>query len=264
MFFDFILSCIGLLRDCWRLITKDRRLRADLIKALKNNDFRLVYQPIAKLSSGQVVGYEALIRWKLPPSDFLPQAQGVGLMRQINEFVIDEAAKTLKTLPEPLWIAVNLSEFKIKDTVDHAIHKHGIARERLCFEILESVELTREIITELEQYQGDHHKLRIDDFGNNHSNPGRFLLQLFWDGMKVDQQFVSGVASDHNKQIICKASLLAARELGLKTVIAEGIATLEDLRCLQEMGYEYGQGFYGGSGLGEPVSGDGLPKVVDS
>ena len=234
-------------------------IQIKLSQALKTGELTLVYQPIAELETGRVVGFEALIRWPgsgLRPDEFLPIAKMARLMPAINEFVIHQVAEQIQYLPEPLWISFNMGE-SVVHIIDRAIKKYGIDPSRLWIELVEHAHLDDAIVAELAACREVGHPVELDDWGTNQSNPLR-LLRLPCDGIKVDIAFIKGVSNSHHKQIICEASLRAAEKFGFATVIAEGVEAEADRLCLIQMGYKLAQGYH--PMLGKPVSGDELPR----
>jgi diguanylate cyclase (GGDEF)-like protein/PAS domain S-box-containing protein len=249
-------------RNAYHFYTADLNERAlemlsmenALRRAIERDEFVLYYQPQIDTYSGAVVGAEALIRWNHPelgpisPARFIPIAEERGLIIQIGNWVIEEAARQAaawRAAKVPaVRIAVNVSavQFRQKDFVEqvtNAVRKHGIPPSALELELTESIvmrdaDAAIEILGKLHDL-GFH--LSIDDFGTGYSSLSR-LRRFPIDKIKIDQSFVA----DENGMGIVNAVIGIARSLNLK-VIAEGVETDEQLRALRELHCDQAQGF---------------------
>jgi EAL domain-containing protein (putative c-di-GMP-specific phosphodiesterase class I) len=228
-----------------------------LHKAIEEQEFVLHYQPIVDLKTGKLVGVEALIRWcpeegtVIPPADFLPVAEDMGLIIPIGEWVMDEACRQLKRWCDagtPLYVAINLSvrqlwHSDVVSMVMDTIQRTGIDRSLLELEVTESAMTVDPVRMEGFLAHFDQHGIRIslDDFGTGYSSLNR-LKHLPIHTLKIDQSFVDGVPDDDDDVAIVTATIQLARSLGLRS-LAEGIETATQWQWLLEAGCEFGQGF---------------------
>lgn len=224
-------------------------------------EFRVNYQPIIHLGSGAICGFEALMRWEHPsrgrvsPAEFIPVCEETGLIIPLGQWILQEAChqtqKWAATIPttHPLFISVNVSgkQLQMPEFIDHLreiIHESGIANTALKLEITEStamedVEATFEIFRRLRSLDIN---LGLDDFGTGYSSLS-YLHRLPVQTLKLDKSFVQDLEHSRESQAIAKTIVALARTLRLKT-IAEGIETVAQLRFLQALGCNYGQGFW--------------------
>jgi diguanylate cyclase (GGDEF)-like protein/PAS domain S-box-containing protein len=234
------------------------RLEGDLRKALTRNEFEVFYQPIMKLSTRTLVGFEALVRWQHPerglllPASFITTAEDMGLIAEIDLWVLGEACQQLKRWQgdsaQPLTMNVNVSARSLlvpdfSERLLRVVLETGVEAGRVKLEITESVlmnEASKELLSGLRE-QGI--RLVIDDFGTGYSSLS-YLHTLPLDSLKIDRSFVQEMTSD-NMQIVSTIILLA-QSLGLD-VVAEGIETQEQVGQLRTLGCEVGQGFLFGS-----------------
>lgn len=236
------------------------RLEAGLRQALDRDEFSLVYQPQYELSSGRLVGVEALLRWDHPelgrvlPERFIHMAEETGLILPIGEWVLRTAcrqtAEWIASGFADLRVAVNLSgrqfiEPGLVEQVRTVLAETGLPPQNLELEITESVlmqdvEQARQTIDTL-RTDGVH--LAVDDFGTGYSSL-LYLKQLPVSRLKISQDFVRDIASDRRDAAIAEAIISLGSSLGLD-IVAEGVETgeqagiLEDLNCPQVQGFHY-------------------------
>jgi EAL domain-containing protein (putative c-di-GMP-specific phosphodiesterase class I) len=239
-------------------VAEKLRLETKLRRALVNEEFLLYYQPKIELKSGQMVGMEALIRWRdpevglIPPGHFIPVLEETQLILQVGRWVIQRAAQQAAEwleLGHPVpRIAVNVSALQLAQrdfvsSLDAALARFPQASSSLDLELTESVLMT--------DFSGNIEKLRaakerglqiaIDDFGTGYSSLG-YLSRLPLDALKVDRSFIDNMADDPQQMSIVTAIISLAHSIDLK-VIAEGVETptqaqlLRLLRCDQIQGY---------------------------
>ena len=221
----------------------DEQLRQIYLQALEQNRFELHYQRICHMRRGNVVGYEALLRWpnsKLGPAEFLPPALQLGIMPNINKWVIDKVAYDLNYIPD-YWVAINISELKGLPEQIAAAADAGLDRSRLRLEIVESLTLDVGAISTLASLRDQGTKLEWDDWGTAYNGLKR-MLDLQADALKLDLQFVRGVTNCHIKQAICNAGLSLCQDIGLES-IAEGVENYDDREWIIQRGCNLGQGF---------------------
>ncbi|OHC27136.1 MAG: diguanylate cyclase [Pseudomonadales bacterium RIFCSPLOWO2_12_59_9] len=259
-------------RDDFRFFIADMNQRAHeqqliidgLRHALQRQEFVLHYQPKLNLESGQIVGCEALIRWRHPqrgftsPGQFIPIAEDSGLIVPISKWVLREACRQARAWQDaklpPITMSVNISaiEFRQKDFLEGisaALKETRLAPHYLELEITEGVfmadiESTGSVLRELKDMGV---RLSIDDFGTGYSSLS-YLRRFPIDVLKIDQSFVRDISIDAHDAALVSAIISMGRSLNLK-VIAEGIETQEQLAFLRAHHCEEGQGFYFSQGV---------------
>ncbi|MFA7242283.1 MAG: EAL domain-containing protein [Sulfuricellaceae bacterium] len=234
-------------------------LENSLRRALERSEFELYYQPQRDIATGQVVGAEALIRWRHPemglvlPDRFIPIAEETGMILPIGEWVMRTACAQNKAWQDagfPLMhIAVNLSgrQFKQKNLVGvikGILAETGLDAEYLELEITESVimEQATETIATLGEMKALGLQLSIDDFGTGYSSLS-YLKRFPIDTLKIDRSFVRDITTDEDDAAITTAVIALAHSLKLM-VIAEGVETAEQLAFLSAHGCDEMQGYY--------------------
>jgi EAL domain-containing protein (putative c-di-GMP-specific phosphodiesterase class I) len=235
-------------------------LESALRRAVLQKDFVLHYQPQIKLDTGEIVGVEALVRWKtedsgtVMPGDFIPLAEETGLINEIGEWVLREGCRQAKEwqdmgLSKARRMAINLSarQFGDKgflDMVVRVLAETGLAAHCLELEITESqvMRQTEGMIQLLNRLSEMGVHLAIDDFGTGYSSLS-YLKRLPIQKLKIDQSFVRDITVDPNDTAIVVAIIHMARSLDLET-IAEGVETADQLALLRSKGCQVGQGFY--------------------
>jgi diguanylate cyclase (GGDEF)-like protein len=236
------------------------KLESDLRQALERQEFRLEYQPIVDLKTGQVAGFEALLRWEHPeygltrPGEFLEVAMELGLMTKIGEWSLREASRQLTIwhaeFPQirPLTMSVNFSLHQLADAdlvklVNEVLLASGVDASSLKIEITESDMMQNpDAVTEvLKQLESHRVQICLDDFGTGYSSLS-YLQQLPITFLKIDQSFVQRLGADDDAFAIVKTIIVLAHQLGQR-VIAEGVETAEHLTILRTLGCEFGQGF---------------------
>ncbi|MEP1420587.1 MAG: EAL domain-containing protein [Erythrobacter sp.] len=234
---------------------KERRdLEMDLRAAISLNEFELYFQPLVNIDTGQTVSYEALIRWNHPtrgivmPDDFIPIAEESGLIVQLGEWVIRNAAREVANWPEHLHVSINLSPAQMRSTnllptVFGAIAQAGIDPDRLELEITENVLLNDSAvnIATLHKLRDFGVRISLDDFGTGYSSLN-YLRSFPFDKIKIDKCFVSGLADNPDCQAIVRAVTGLASNLGMVTT-AEGVEEESQLELLRNEGCTEAQGF---------------------
>jgi diguanylate cyclase (GGDEF)-like protein/PAS domain S-box-containing protein len=235
-----------------------RTIQHELGSAIVRNEFRLFYQPQAKID-GTITGFEALVRWSNPqrgmvsPATFIPVAEESGLIVQIGEWVLREACREAASWPQPLQIAVNLSpiQFRHGDLVGllHSVLlETGLAPARLELEITEGVlvdDFARGVSI-LRRLKLLGVRIAMDDFGTGYSSLS-YLQSFPFDKIKIDQSFISKVKSNPQSAAIVRAVIGLAHGLSLP-VLAEGVETKEQLDFLAAESCDEMQGYL----LGRP------------
>ncbi|HEY7630580.1 MAG TPA: EAL domain-containing protein, partial [Thermoleophilaceae bacterium] len=235
-------------------------LRADLQRAIANNEFELHYQPVVRLKDGTVCGFEALLRWQHPergmmqPDSFIPFAEETGLIVPMGRWVLREGCRKAKIVQEqfpmepPLTMSVNLSVKQLQHSdivadVRDAIEEAEIDPRCLTLEITETVvmadaDLAVERLNELKTLGV---RLAMDDFGTGYSSLS-YLSRFPVDVLKMDRSFLREGQSPEESGL-ASAVVALGQTLALE-VVAEGIELEEQWFTLRELGCEHGQGFY--------------------
>ena len=251
-------------------------LESDLRKALERQQIAVVYQPITRLASNQLAGFEALMRWdhptrgRLGAEDFIPLAEESGLIVELGSYVLgqalEEARSWHRALPrdrDPLFVSVNVSSRQLfrQDMVQEIrlmLAREAVPKGTLKLEITESLvmenpERAVEILTWLKTFGAS---LALDDFGTGYSSLS-YLHRFPCDTIKVDRSLVRNSGLDGSTPLILRSVIALAHELG-KEVVAEGVETQADASYLRSIGCEYGQGYY----YGEPMSAKDVANLL--
>jgi diguanylate cyclase (GGDEF)-like protein/PAS domain S-box-containing protein len=233
-------------------------LEGQLRHAIERKQFEVYYQPQVSLLTGEIIGAEALIRWHHPklglvsPAKFIPLAEETGLIVQIGEWVLREAALQAvlwhKEGHSIQWISVNISGIQIMRS-NFADTVYGVLMETDCNPQMLELEITESTVMQNTEYVIDTFnrikqlglRLAIDDFGTGYSSLSN-LKRLPLDKIKIDQSFVRDLPEDLDDAAIANAIYAMARSLGF-SVIAEGVETHEQAQFLRSMGCEEAQGY---------------------
>ncbi|MEI6622801.1 MAG: PAS domain S-box protein [Actinomycetes bacterium] len=241
-----------------RLANEARRrltIEADIRDGLRAGQLVPWFQPIVELDGGQVVGYEALVRWVRPdgslvlPDQFLPFAERSTLITELDFAVLTQSMQTLKALPPQMHVAVNVSASTLTspdylERVVETLSRSGVDPARLHLEFTETALLgvtdrVRDIMSDLAQLGV---RWYVDDFGTGYSSIAH-LRDLPIAGLKLDRSFTSGLAADDlTCERLAKALAGLADGLGLDTV-AEGVETPAEAAVLRAQGWQHGQGW---------------------
>ena len=252
---------------------RDRRvLHQDLSAAIKNGEISLYYQPQASSRKGdnsEIIGFEALARWRhpvrgfVPPSDFIPLAEESGLIFEMGQWILREACREAASWPVPLRVAVNLSpaQFMHGDVVSlvHSILlETGLVPGRLELEITEGVlieDFDRGLAL-LRRLKGLGVRISMDDFGSGYSSLS--YLQAFpFDKIKIDRAFVMNLGRNPQSAAIVRAVVGLGHGLEM-SIVAEGVETEEQLSFLADEGCDAVQGYY----IGKPLPIDQYDALV--
>ncbi|HEX8169695.1 MAG TPA: EAL domain-containing protein [Thermoanaerobaculia bacterium] len=234
-------------------------VESGLHRALEAGEFELLYQPQLDVSTEQIVGMEALLRWRHPergviaPEEFIGVAEERGLILGIGNWVVCEACRAVRRFHDrghrDFRVAVNISARQFRDpallsNIESAIREAGIDARTLEIEITESVamddvQLTMSTLTELRKSGVT---IAIDDFGTGHSSLS-YIKRFPIDALKIDRAFVTDLPDGFEDAAIVSSVISLANGLGMR-VIAEGVETREQLDFLRENGCREVQGFY--------------------
>jgi diguanylate cyclase (GGDEF)-like protein len=254
-------------QDMNRLAKERLMIEADLRKALENGELILHYQPQVHNPSQRIIGCEALVRWNhpqrglIPPLEFIPIAEESGQIRDIGEWVLNEAcAQQARWEAEgfnDLKMSVNISarqftKQNIVDIVTKCLNRDNINASNLEIEITESaiMENLEDTIKVLAELNAMGVQLAIDDFGTGYSSMA-YLKTFPISRLKIDRSFVNDITTDADDAAIVKATISLCKNLHL-TVIAEGVETCEQVGFLQDSGCSEMQGYF----FGKPVTAD--------
>lgn len=232
-------------------------IEAQLHRALERNEIIVYYQPIVEITSGKIVGFEALVRWikqdgtVIRPDEFITLAEEIGLIVDIGRYVLNTAANQTAAWVDRFGLAftaVNFSsrQFKHNDLatdIFNALKNAQLQARNFEMEITESVLMDDTIdsknLMELMIKQGM--GISIDDFGTGYSSLS-YITSFPITKIKIDLSFVAKLPNDKNALAVVTSIIGLAKSLNLK-VVAEGIETVEQLECLAKLGCQYGQGY---------------------
>jgi diguanylate cyclase (GGDEF)-like protein/PAS domain S-box-containing protein len=236
------------------------RLINDLRGSLSSDQFRLHYQPIVELSSGNIHKAEALIRWQHPargligPAEFIMLAEESGMILEIGDWVFREAARQVQRLRKiyhpDFQISVNKSPIQFRnderyfqDWLPH-LQQLGLPGACISIEITEGLLLdaTPSVKAKLLDLRDAGIQVALDDFGTGYSSLS-YLKKFDIDYIKIDRSFVRNLTALSDDMVLCEAIIVMAHKLGLK-VIAEGIETAMQCKLLTSAGCDYGQGYF--------------------
>ncbi|MEH1945781.1 MAG: EAL domain-containing protein [Nostoc sp.] len=237
------------------------QLETDLRRAIEREEFRVYYQPIVSLTSGSIIGFEALLRWQHPergllnPADFIPLAEETGLIFSIGKWALHEACRQMQ-----VWrvchcsklldkISVNLSakQFSQPDLIEQIgqiLHSAGLDAGTLMLEITENaiVENGNKVTAAILQLREMGIELSIDDFGTGYSSLGG-LYNFPISVLKIDRSFISLTGINSKNLEIIEIIVALAHKLGVD-VLAEGVETKEQLLLLRKLNCQYVQGHF--------------------
>lgn len=238
-------------------------LAAELLGALQRHELQTVYQPKFKLAGGELVGFEALVRWQHPvhgtvaPSLFVPLAEETGMVMALGEHVLRQTCLEAAHWPAPLSLAVNVSAKQLEAgnlhlVVQRCLADSGLPPERLELELTESAFLHHNdrVLEQLLNLRRMGVRLALDDFGTGFSSLA-YLQQLPLTNLKIDRSFVIALSAeqpDRKAVAIVQAVIALAQGIGATTT-AEGLDTPQQIERLRTMGCELGQGY----GLCRPI-----------
>jgi diguanylate cyclase (GGDEF)-like protein len=235
-------------------IQQRRALEVDLRRALAAGEFSLAYQPQINLASNEMVAMEALLRWNhaergpVPPSEFIPLAEEMGLIIPLGEWVLRQACNEAARWPDPIKVAVNLSPVQFRNrglvtTVTQALAAARLAPHRLELEITEAVLLqdNESTVTMLHQLRALGVRVAMDDFGTGYSSLS-YLRSFPFDKIKIDRSFIKDIERNRDSAVIIKAIAGLGTSLGIETT-AEGIETPEQMEIVRRAGCTEMQGY---------------------
>ncbi|MEJ2059556.1 MAG: EAL domain-containing protein [Gammaproteobacteria bacterium] len=258
-----------------KVARKKLHLESELYKAIGSKQLAVHYQPQVDLRSCRVAGFEALMRWHhptlgdIPPKDFIPVAEEAGLIDAIGEFVLNTAAKDLKTFQTlsetPLRVAINIAtrqlhaQQTLSEMVQDIITRYQLNPDQLELEITESAfESYGEVKSAIDAIERLGIRFSIDDFGTGYSSLRR-LQRLPVRRIKIDQGFVMGIPSNKDNIAISTAIIAMAHSLSME-VVAEGVETRAQLDFLRNQGCDEVQGFL----ISRPVPASEVAATIEN
>lgn len=239
--------------------SKQMRMEVLLRKALEQNEFFLVYHPQVDLNTGQIIGVEALVRWKqeelgiVSPVDFIPLAEETGLIVPISEWIILQACEDIKNIHlngfSQVKVSINISALHFNQesfvkTVETILSQANVDPHAIEFELTESMIMPNatETISRLVKLKKLGIKLSIDDFGTGYSSLS-YLNRFPLDTLKIDKSFVGKIGIYHDDSVLVEAIITIAHRLNL-SVVAEGVESKKQLEFLKKEKCDAIQGFY--------------------
>jgi diguanylate cyclase (GGDEF)-like protein len=250
-------------------------LEVDLQRALERGEMCVHYQPIIKLATAEVIGLEALVRWRHPvrgmvqPNDFIPLAEETGQIHRLGEWVLGQAVRDAQSwnsgvrIGSPVRVGVNLSARQLQEPtllgqIGAVLADSGLPPELLVLEITETV-----LMQDLEGTVGRLRELKklgvalsVDDFGTGYSSL-QYLRRFPLDSLKIAKSFVDGVGGPSQDAAVARAIIELGTSFQLR-VVAEGIERRDQHACLMQLGCEFGQGFL----YSRPVPADQVDQLL--
>lgn len=248
-----------------------------LYRALDRRELRLFHQPIVDVLHGEVLGFEALMRWDrsdgtlISPAEFIPIAEETGIIVPIGAWALLDALTQLATwfedgtCPRHATMSVNVSPRQLNDPnfvsiVHEALIRSGVPASQLWLEVTEGVMISQpeQALDALQRVRALGVRIAVDDFGTGYSSLS--LLQRFpIQRIKIDRSFVSGVVDDPSARSLVRAMIAMSRSMGLDTV-AEGVETTAQLQALGDLGCAKAQGFL----ISRPLPPDAVAATVEA
>lgn len=232
-----------------------RMLETELREAIAEGQLMLHYQPLVSAEDHTPTGFEALVRWNhplrgtVPPSEFIPIAEQIGLIQQIGDWTIREACRAAARWPDDYTVAVNLSarhfqQSDILEVIRGALADSGLAPTRLELEITESLLIQRpdDVVGKLKEIKALGVTIAMDDFGTGYSSLA-YLLKFPFDKIKIDKSFVTASSDDIAARDILRTIISLGKTLNIR-ITAEGVEEREQVEFLRDIGCNQLQGYY--------------------
>ena len=249
-------------------VHEEVKIAHDMHRALEDHEFVLYYQPKIHISTGKIIGAEALIRWKhhekgiIYPNSFISIAENTGFILKLGTWIIDETVEMLSRLQHAGYTDIHVScnvstrqfqNLHLYSDIENAIFTNGINPAQFAIEITESVmmeylDVTLEVLKKMKGL-GIH--ICMDDFGTGYSSLS-YLRRFPIDSLKIDKCFVDDISANENNDHILLNTIIAMGQTLNLNVIAEGVEEAYQMEYLKARGCEYYQGYY----FAKPVSED--------
>ncbi|WP_192805178.1 bifunctional diguanylate cyclase/phosphodiesterase [Noviherbaspirillum aerium] len=245
-------------QEFYARIQTRREMEAELVQALEQDQFVLHYQPRVDARSGRLLGLEALVRWQHPlrglvyPGDFIPIAEGSGLILQLGAMVMDKVCAQLVQWREGgldvVPVSVNASarqfnEGSVDEMLAAHVERHGLPASLIEIELTESIMVSNaeQVYDQLTALHAMGVSVHLDDFGTGYSSLS-ILHKLDVDVLKIDRAFTAQLGTGKEGEILFKAIISMAKALDMR-VVAEGVEHAEQLSVLQQLGCDEIQGY---------------------
>ncbi|MEC9246777.1 MAG: EAL domain-containing protein [Pseudomonadota bacterium] len=251
-------------------LQRRRALEAELRSANLDEQFHLVFQPIIGLGTNKVTTFEALLRWTHPvhgpvsPDEFIGIAEDTGAIVQLGEWVLRQVCMEMKSLPDDVSIAANLSPMQFKrddivETVARVLVETDTPANRLELEITETLLLedNRKLHADLRRLRQLGTRISLDDFGTGYSSLS-YLQKFAFDKVKIDRLFIKEITKSADQAAIVQTIVNLAFTLGMTTVV-EGVEMEEQLRIIRAMGCDEAQGNL----FSKPILAKDIPGFLD-
>lgn len=248
---------------------RHREVQRAVATAHGSGALRLVYQPLHNMRTGELTGFEALMRLEdkelgsIPPSEFIPAAEETGLITSIGEWALQEACRAAALWPPHLVVAVNLSPAQLMsgtlvNVIRRALETHGLPAYRLEVEITEGtlIKDSETVLSQLRVLRDMGVGVALDDFGTGYSSLG-YLWKFPFSKLKIDRSFVAALDESSSAKGILRSVVKLGHGLGM-SVTAEGIENQRQLLSLRNMGCDLAQGYL----LGKPSEATELAAII--
>jgi EAL domain-containing protein (putative c-di-GMP-specific phosphodiesterase class I) len=257
-----------------RQIRKRLQIEQQLRTALENGELRLVYQPLIRAGTGEIRGFEALLRWEskelgqVSPLDFIPIAEETGMIIKIGEWVLKSACEMIRSINfaygTDYVMSVNVSPVEINhpmflNHIYDIVKETGIRNEWIEIEITENVLLTNidQIISIIIHLSSAGITVSLDDFGTGYSSLS-YLNKLPVGTLKIDREFINELIHSKNSQKMVDSIILLAHKLGM-FLVAEGVENKEQVKMLEAFSCDCLQGYY----FSKPLEPDKLREFIE-
>ncbi|WP_307784745.1 putative bifunctional diguanylate cyclase/phosphodiesterase [Neobacillus cucumis] len=248
-------------------LSRKMLLEQYLHRAIENQELYLEYQPIIDVQTQQIIGLEALLRWKHPmlghisPGEFIQIAEESELILNLSDWVLFTVCRQRQCWMEqglpPFYISINVPARQIHqdhfiETIKRALNQYSLPADFLKIEITErtamtNVEKTLSTMRELQEYGVD---IILDDFGIGYSSIS-YLVQYPFNTIKIDKSFIQNLTHNANQKSVCRSLVAMGKNLGMN-VVAEGVEEREQYHYLSSIGCDKMQGYY----FSKPISND--------
>ncbi|NVJ62035.1 MAG: EAL domain-containing protein [Gammaproteobacteria bacterium] len=254
---------------------KRLKIENDLRHALDKNQIQVYYQPIIDLKTDKVIAFEALARWIhqdlgfIPPDEFIPIAEETGMIHSIGHFILNHSLGTLKLWQsefkqaENISMSVNFSSKQIEHhdlikDIDMALEENELDAHSLKVEITEGLLIENSSLAQklLKQLSNRNIQVLLDDFGTGYSSLS-YLHKFTLHTIKIDRSFIQTMDTSHDHEAIVKTVAFMCTQLN-KSVVAEGVESLEHVKMLKDLGIHLGQGYH----YSRPVPADEAKELI--